>query len=206
MTAVSPLADKATRLSYNKRLREKGVQAQACGACHVVKGHDAFALKSGSASGRQAKCKACMAQQYVENREAILGRQAQQYAENREVFLGRQARYRAANPDKIRAKSQRRRARKRNAITDGHTWRELMNYWAENDMYACVYCDRPWDAVEHVAPLARGGAHALWNLVPACSDCNARKAARDPFEFLVNSVVAGTPLADQLAPYVGTFE
>jgi 5-methylcytosine-specific restriction endonuclease McrA len=52
----------------------------------------------------------------------------------------------------------------------------------------CFYCLRdvpPVDrVVDHYIPLARGGSHSRENLVAACSDCNQRKSAQMPGEFI----------------------
>lgn len=50
-------------------------------------------------------------------------------------------------------------------------------------------------------PLARGGAHAIGNLQPACEECNLEKGARDPFEWLAERFPR---LAPMFAPFVGT--
>ncbi len=46
--------------------------------------------------------------------------------------------------------------------------------------YLCAYCrefiPRPRRAVDHLVPLARGGAHRAENLVPSCQSCNLRKS------------------------------
>jgi 5-methylcytosine-specific restriction endonuclease McrA len=39
-----------------------------------------------------------------------------------------------------------------------------------------------WEA-DHFYPLVSGGAHQLYNLVPACVDCNTRKSDSSPWEF-----------------------
>lgn len=43
---------------------------------------------------------------------------------------------------------------------------------------------RRWAQVDHVLPRSRGGSNNLVNLVLACSDCNSRKGARTPGEWL----------------------
>ena len=51
---------------------------------------------------------------------------------------------------------------------------------------SCAYCGRPvgWDVqFDHSRPTARGGAHALGNLAPACPRCNALKGQLDAGEF-----------------------
>jgi len=42
----------------------------------------------------------------------------------------------------------------------------------------CVYCGAPAKTVDHVRPLARGGAEHVSNLVPACKACNCQKNNR----------------------------
>jgi hypothetical protein len=43
----------------------------------------------------------------------------------------------------------------------------------------CAYCQiKPWQHIDHVIPLARGGRHSIGNLLPACQDCNQSKGAR----------------------------
>lgn len=49
---------------------------------------------------------------------------------------------------------------------------------------ACAYCGSTESlTLDHVVPLARGGSHAIENLVAACRTCNSRKGARDELEF-----------------------
>lgn len=52
--------------------------------------------------------------------------------------------------------------------------------------HRCAYCLEPLANPhrEHVIPLARGGAHAMSNLVPACERCNKHKNARGPLAML----------------------
>ena len=37
--------------------------------------------------------------------------------------------------------------------------------------------------IDHYVPLSRGGLHTITNLVVACSECNLKKHAKDPFVF-----------------------
>lgn len=43
--------------------------------------------------------------------------------------------------------------------------------------YCCAYCGIRPDRLQqdHVVPIARGGRHAIANILPACTTCNARK-------------------------------
>lgn len=42
----------------------------------------------------------------------------------------------------------------------------------------CAYCDAPAEHLDHIQPLADGGADAAHNLLPACADCNLSKGSR----------------------------
>lgn len=48
----------------------------------------------------------------------------------------------------------------------------------ERDGFACAYCGRRSDTIDHVVPRSRGGLHAWTNVVAACQRCNHRKADR----------------------------
>jgi 5-methylcytosine-specific restriction endonuclease McrA len=41
----------------------------------------------------------------------------------------------------------------------------------------CWMCDGPWNEIDHVKPIARGGSHWPANLRPICGTCNRRKHA-----------------------------
>lgn len=71
-------------------------------------------------------------------------------------------------------------ARKKNAtvmkVTAGGLRAKLaMHGWA------CWICGGSWVAWDHVKPLNKGGSHALSNLRPACTSCNASKRDTWPF-------------------------
>lgn len=59
----------------------------------------------------------------------------------------------------------------------------------------CVYCAIPLDqntaTLDHVVPLARGGAHDPGNLVVACGPCNRLKGELLPYEFFSRHPWAG---------------
>jgi len=40
----------------------------------------------------------------------------------------------------------------------------------------CWLCGAPWEQIDHVKPLSKGGAHLLANLRPICQKCNRRKS------------------------------
>jgi 5-methylcytosine-specific restriction endonuclease McrA len=51
----------------------------------------------------------------------------------------------------------------------------IFDEWA----YACAYCTRPADTLDHVLPRSRGGLTVAENLVPACGRCNGAKGSTD---------------------------
>jgi 5-methylcytosine-specific restriction endonuclease McrA len=59
----------------------------------------------------------------------------------------------------------------------------------------CVYCGQSLEAdlatLDHVYPVARGGAHTPGNLVTACAPCNRRKGDMLPHEFFHRYPAAG---------------
>ncbi|MEU7905874.1 HNH endonuclease [Actinoplanes sp. NPDC049118] len=43
----------------------------------------------------------------------------------------------------------------------------------------CAYCGRRPPSpliMDHIVPVAKGGRHALANILPACGDCNGHKS------------------------------
>jgi len=60
----------------------------------------------------------------------------------------------------------------------------------------CVYCAAPLDyahaTLDHVYPLAKGGAHTPGNVVAACPSCNRLKADLLPVEFFLRYPWAGS--------------
>lgn len=77
-----------------------------------------------------------------------------------------------ANLDKHNEHSRQRRARLRDATIAEVTNRDIRRLMSS----PCLYCGSHENiTVDHVVPLARGGSHAIGNLVPACKTCNSRK-------------------------------
>lgn len=76
-----------------------------------------------------------------------------------------------------------RRARQRAGLIATFTSAELdarMAFWGNQ----CWMCSGPFQEVDHVISLARGGPHCLSNLRPSCRSCNASKGAKSVAEVL----------------------
>lgn len=62
----------------------------------------------------------------------------------------------------------------------GETYRRrALAYWkAQGIPLDCVYCGGPFEHVDHVLPVSRGGTDDVENLVPSCTSCNTSKGDR----------------------------
>jgi len=63
---------------------------------------------------------------------------------------------------------------------------------ARIDFYGrcCAYCENPYECVDHVIPLSRGGSNWPANLRPACRHCNSSKGRRTLFEWRYGTIAA----------------
>ena len=112
--------------------------------------------------------------------EYMAGRHREWYQRNRDQALENSREWSRAN-----------RARK-NAYQRARQYKVDTRSWQESDFATaqqlleglCAYCGVTGPlTLDHVVPLARGGAHRIENLVAACKPCNSRKGARDELEF-----------------------
>lgn len=87
-----------------------------------------------------------------------------------------QRRWERANPDKMRTKRLWRRARKMQVPTTLTTEEEQRLY----ELYDhCLCCDTTEDlTLDHIVPLAEGGAHSIENCQILCRSCNSRKGTQ----------------------------
>jgi 5-methylcytosine-specific restriction endonuclease McrA len=97
----------------------------------------------------------------------------------------KQNRNRTRYTERLRLAESKRRARIKLATVEPftvHDWRRTLELFD----YRCAYCLRKLHDLEadHFRPVARGGAHAEWNLVPACRACNASKKDLLVFDWL----------------------
>lgn len=88
-----------------------------------------------------------------------------------------QRRWYYANPETALAKSRNRFARQRKApgVLTAASWARILTA----SKGRCFYCrKRRRLTMDHVIPLAKGGAHVPENVVAACGSCNSRKRDR----------------------------
>ena len=84
--------------------------------------------------------------------------------------------YRKNNPDKVLESTSIRRARLKKGVIVKFTASQLRQRLSVFGG-KCWICGGVADQVDHVIPLAKGGAHALSNLRPSCGKCNRVKGA-----------------------------
>lgn len=115
-----------------------------------------------------------------ENRDKIAERHRKHRLENHARLLENFRKYQKANPEIFQNNRHIRRARQMAAPHDLTTaqWREIKQAYG----YRCVYCGRKMQRLtqDHITPIARGGAHTLSNVVPACMPCNSKKYINSP--------------------------
>jgi 5-methylcytosine-specific restriction endonuclease McrA len=89
--------------------------------------------------------------------------------------------WRQANPEKVREFSQRRSQRKTGRLPRG-TVATLL----KKQRGLCAFCARSLADgyhLDHIIPLALGGAHEPLNVQLLCPTCNVRKSAKHPIRF-----------------------
>lgn len=97
-------------------------------------------------------------------------------ASNPESIAKRKREYRDTNPN-IRLGERANYHRRRSQTVGGPSGLEIR---AKMDYHGnlCWMCGGAGSSIDHVKPLAVGGAHMLSNLRPACNPCNSRKRDR----------------------------
>lgn len=99
--------------------------------------------------------------------------------EERAAQLVRNREYARANRVLSRIYTNRGDARRKGAPTLEFSAEQVaarMSYWGN----CCWICSGPFESIDHLKPIAKGGWHILANLRPTCRSCNNRKSARWP--------------------------
>lgn len=177
--------------NYYKKNREKVAARQL--RWYEANHEEAAARGRRYCEANPEKAKARYRRYYAANLEKVAAKHRRWHAANRERAAATGRRWReanpgksaeysrawyAANPEKNAEKHRRRRARELNAFTIVFTQEQLD---ARMSMFGhlCWMCGGPFEHVDHVIALARGGPHVLANLRPACSPCNTAKGSKD---------------------------
>lgn len=116
---------------------------------------------------------------YRANRDGLAQKMREYRVANRDALAAYYTEWRAANQDKRAECERRRTARRWAAQVVSFTVEQLASRLAYYG-HRCWMCGAAADAVDHVKPLAKGGAHMLANLRPACKRCNSTKKDKWP--------------------------
>jgi 5-methylcytosine-specific restriction endonuclease McrA len=82
--------------------------------------------------------------------------------------------YRRLPPDKRHTLTHKRRAESYGVEHEAYSRTEILARWG----HRCAYCGATAKHLDHVQPLAKGGADKASNIVPACAPCNLSKGAK----------------------------
>lgn len=151
-----------------------------CPSCQTSRPIEMFSPAPTRRDGRAGLCKPCYAVLARKWRAKNPDRARAQRASRDNAAVSR--RFRAAHPDASRQDSAARRARLRGATVDIVKPFEI----AERDHWTCALCSEAiplvakWPhplslSIDHVVPLAKGGAHAASNVQASHLRCNLRK-------------------------------
>ncbi len=100
-------------------------------------------------------------------------------AANSDRMRTNKKRWQRANPDKVKAMNYRANLRRRARIAHVPFERVDREVIFQADAYHCVYCGSTEKlTIDHIVPLAKGGAHIEENLVIACRSCNGSKGTK----------------------------
>jgi 5-methylcytosine-specific restriction endonuclease McrA len=81
--------------------------------------------------------------------------------------------YLQTNEAKLEHHAWRAKDRGSRATLTEQQWSELVAAYEQRCAYCGLWCRVP--TIEHVVPIARGGGHTLWNVLPSCQWCNREK-------------------------------
>lgn len=120
---------------------------------------------------------------YLANRDAINAKCSAYYEAHREEIGEANKAWRERNPERVSLNGRNRKARRRAREAGGRVTRTDLREILEEFGMHCHLCDAEIATLDdlhfdHVAPLARGGAHSPENIRPAHAVCNLRKGDR----------------------------
>ncbi len=103
----------------------------------------------------------------------------------REKSRANATRYNARNREKARLRRHVRRARLKESSIEPIIKRQIDDLF-NKQRGRCAICRGKLAKrhIDHIKPLSKGGAHAIWNLQLLCPPCNMRKHANDPIDFM----------------------
>lgn len=94
----------------------------------------------------------------------------------------RTKKYRKQNPEKVKEFTHRRRGRKYGRLRNG----TIKSIFELQKGYCAICKDKLGKSyhVDHIYPLALGGKHIEDNIQMLCANCNQKKSAKDPIQYM----------------------
>lgn len=178
--------DKARDAGYNKEYYKKNrereiAEAQAWRAKNLVRAKEAS--RDWYARNRERNRSASL-QYYHENKEAIRVRSRVWRERTSDIRREKSKEWRLRNPEKVSQYARNARAKRANApgrITPAEA-ADILNLQRGK----CAMCQTKLGSkkhLDHIIPIARGGANTRRNAQYLCASCNHRKHAKDPIDF-----------------------
>ncbi len=175
------------------RRRTWSGDSKRCSRCHCDLSLDSFRpTTDGSRGGKSAACRQCEKQWHAEHyqrvREKHLARAKEWYEANREGVAATRAAWWRDNADRASEVRRECNARRRARLMGARVGPIDLDALPFNDCSLCgdpIEADLRWPhpmskSVDHVIPLARGGAHVQDNLQWTHLRCNLSKGVRIP--------------------------
>ena len=116
------------------------------------------------------------------NKEKLSRKNREYRQRNKEQIRAANKIYRRNNLGKYAFLSSTRRVRKLGngaGLTKGE-WEQIL---IDHD-YKCAYCEDPYEHLDHILPVSKGGPHLKDNVQPLCSWCNSMKINKTESEFM----------------------
>lgn len=168
---------------------------KVCSKCGIEKPLDDFHNDPRKQGRKRPRCKECLCAQRrtygVKNRERETEWRRKWYAENRERCIERhrpaKQKWAKENRDKVLACSKVVKSKRRARGLVGRLNTTAFKNWLSAQLMNCVWCAANCSDkyhIDHVIPLAKGGAHDLTNFAISCPSCNLSKADKMPLEWL----------------------
>jgi len=182
----------------------RGSHPKFCRSCYRAR-RVAGDRKRGWRRPNPEKAKARKARWYARNRDGERAKMLDRYYANAPARRAAARQWKRDNADRVKeyfiewSKSHRdlrnlvghvRRARLQSSAHARVTLSEWQRVFEEY-RGICAYCPRTATEIDHIIPIARGGAHVAGNLVPACKSCNSSKGARSPLQWLISRSTYG---------------
>lgn len=125
----------------------------------------------------------------IKNKEKVLSTQRQKRFENRErdrpYFRERQRVWRENNRQQSRLNAKEQRAKRRRVKVERITKKQIDDL-REKQGARCAICRKKLvkEHIDHIHPIAKGGAHEIRNLQLLCPPCNMSKHDAHPIDFM----------------------